>query len=462
MSIAEYGTYGQVLLIVSLFQGVFTLGLSKVIYAFLADKNHKQSTSLYSNIIAVALSGLVASLIILITAPIFSSQFENPAILSLLQIYCWVVPFLLVSTSLNASLIFFGIVRPSATISVICNLIKVVLVIISIQIYQSLTLVFLSILIVEPLRILLLHRNIPDHIKAQKNYSLSNGLKQIQIGWPLAVASMIGIVFYSIDGYMVSSMLDVESFAIYRNGAIQIPFIASIYGAIASILLPDISKYFFKKDFESIVILKRKVITNTAMLIFPPIIFCIIFAQPLIVVYLSEKYIESYPIFMIYSLIMLARCTSYDELFIASNNNNKMPAIYFTALLVNIILNYLLINMLGSIGAAISSVISFYLLTTILLMKGVKFINTNVLELFEVKKLLTALSLCISLGFALYFISLYFQFNQLSLLATLIFYVCFLYHLFLKNKLVASDVIEPLLSKLGDNVLKRVLKNTYL
>jgi len=449
LSLVEYGTYGQTILAISILHGVFAFGLSKVIFAFLANEENDKSEIFFSNLLAAFFLGLFAILTIWLFTPFISLQFDNPTLKSLIPIYSLSLPFGLVATSLNSSLIFFDRVKESAFIAVLINLIKIGLVVAAIQLYSSLSLVFIALVLVEFLRAAISYIYIPKHIKQKIKINFSNCLLQIKIGWPLGVASMIGVLIYSVDGYMVSAMLDVKEYAIYRNGAFQIPFISSIYGAVTAILLPDVSKLFAKKDFKNILILKRKVITNTALLIFPLVIFCIFFAEPLITTYLSEKYTASFPIFMVYNLVLLARFTSYDDLFIASNNNNRLPKIYLITFVLNIILNYFLISYFGSIGAAIASVIAFYFLITYLFKVGASFVNINPVNFFQVRKLVLALSISIITSLTLLLISNWINLNYYSVVFFLGVNCVVVYHIFMKYGLIEYDLINNFISKFG-------------
>jgi len=337
LSLVEYGTYGQTILVISLLQGIFAFGLSKVIFAFLANEEFDQKEVFYANLVSALILGLTTVVVLWLVNPLISFQFNNPSLEKLLPIYACSLPFVMVATSLNSSLIFFEKVKESAVISVVVNLFKMGLVMAAIQFYDSLYLVFVALVAVEVIRTIASMIFIPKQIRNGLKIKPALSFLQIKIGWPLGIATMLGTLIYSVDGYMVSALLDVKEYAIYRNGAFQIPFISSIYGAVTAILLPDVSKFFAKKDFKSILILKRKVITNTALLIFPLVIFCIFFSKALIITYLSDKYVASFPIFMVYNLVLLARFTSYDDLFIASNNNNRLPKIYFLTFLLNII-----------------------------------------------------------------------------------------------------------------------------
>jgi len=449
LSLVEYGTYGQTILVISLLQGIFAFGLSKVIFAFLANEEFDQKEVFYANLVSALILGLTTVVVLWLVNPLISFQFNNPSLEKLLPIYACSLPFVMVATSLNSSLIFFEKVKESAVISVVVNLFKMGLVMAAIQFYDSLYLVFVALVAVEVIRTIASMIFIPKQIRNGLKIKPALSFLQIKIGWPLGIATMLGTLIYSVDGYMVSALLDVKEYAIYRNGAFQIPFISSIYGAVTAILLPDVSKFFAKKDFKSILILKRKVITNTALLIFPLVIFCIFFSKALIITYLSDKYVASFPIFMVYNLVLLARFTSYDDLFIASNNNNRLPKIYFLTFLLNIILNYFLIIHLGSIGAAIASVISFYFLIIYLFKVGTGFVNIKASEFFQITKLALALIISVVSSVFFYIISTWMNLNYYSLIFLFIIHCISVYHIFLKYNFIEFHLIENLIAKMG-------------
>lgn len=447
MSVPDYGTYGQVLMIISFAQGLFALGLGKVIFTYLANEDIDQSESLYSNISVGFVSGAIAAMLVCLLAPLIADQFDNQRIVYLLRIYAWVIPFFLSATAMNATLIFFGKVKESAVITVASNLLKVSLVVMAVQLYSSLPLIFIALIVTALVRLLLCYSRLPKKIKLKKKWSLEISKRQLKSGWPLGIASMLGVAFWSTDGYMVSAMLDVEQFAIYKNGAFQIPFISSIYGSITAILLPDVSKFFFKKNFDEIVRLKKKVIINTAMLIFPVVVFCIIFAKPLIITYLSIKYEASYPIFMVYNFMLLARFTSYDDLFIATNNNSKMPLIYIMALVVNIILNYFMIISWGPIGSAVASVISFYFLISILFYKGVGFIGRKPKEFFDLPKIFGCIILTAIFSLMFYYGYSFVNGSSTLLLLFMGLYMILVYHIIIKFRFIDKTIITGILMK---------------
>lgn len=461
MEVNDYGTYGQTILIIEIVKGLAAFGLAKIIFTFLANKNRDQTETFYSNILSAFIIGLIGSLLLILFKPLYLPVLNNNALNSTITIYSLSICLSLMYTSLNATLIFAGLVKKASVISIITNLIRIGLVLISVQIFYSINMIFWSLLLVILIQVLLCYAYIPKQIKNDFKISKESVKSQIKSGWTLGIASTLGVLLYSTDGIMISSLLDVKSYAIYRNGAFQIPFISAIYGAISVVLLPELSTYFFEKRYHDIIKIKKKAMTNAAMLVIPPVIFFIVFGNQVIVLYLSETYKASAIIFMIYNLILLSRFTSYDELYIISNNANKMPIIYGTAFCINIVLNYILINSIGINGAAISSVISYYFLIIWLMKKGTTFINTSPIALFDINKLFTAFIISISISIVLLYLCNFLTLNLVSFCLIMTVYFIVVYHCILKAKLIDKSIITNLSDRLSSRINISLIINKY-
>ena len=86
LSYEDYGTYGQVLLIVTLFSTVFSFGLHQIIYIYLNRLKFKIRL-FSSNIILLFFLSLIAYLLIIIFSGYIGYCFNNENIISYLWIY---------------------------------------------------------------------------------------------------------------------------------------------------------------------------------------------------------------------------------------------------------------------------------------------------------------------------------------------------------------------------------------
>ena len=70
---------------------------------------------------------------------------------------------------------------------------------------------------------------------------------------PLAISSLIEKSLVYLDGVMVSAMLTTTAYAFYRAGAVEVPFVAGLYGSVTAIVMPEIAKLFSDNNLKEII-----------------------------------------------------------------------------------------------------------------------------------------------------------------------------------------------------------------
>ena len=451
---SDYGSYGQVILIVAFVGAVLTVGLPKILYVYLYEKSRNEKTVLSSNLFAAFIFGGIGSFFLLFTGSSFSLWLDNGTIESLIYIYAFSLLFSIPYQSINSYFIFTNRVKTSVALIVFTNLIKLTLVVLAIQFYNSVYLALVGIFISQLLQFLIGVYLIRKSIVFKLDRVLI--FEQVKRGFPLGLTGLLGAAILYTDGLMVSKFNGVESYAIYRNGAIEVPFIASIYGAISTIVLPEITKLYSKKNFKKIINLKKKVIMNTMMLTYPVLIFLIFNSSDLIVAYLGDKYEASAIIFLVFNFTLLIRVNDYGDILIAANKGKTMLYFYLIALLVNIVLNYFLIQWLGVVGAAISTVFSVFLLAFLQLNKSLSIIKSKITELIIFKNFALLIVSSLILAFGINVALSYFLESQLKLIVFFLTFFPIIYFYLFKKGLFSREIIYRLLPLKIANWLNKV------
>lgn len=460
LTVSDYGTYGQVLLIGGFLTTFLGFGFSKILYAELAKKENIKNNVLFSNLFLAFIFGLFGTLILLIFSFIISKSFSNPELLKLLYIYALAIPFQLLYTSLNSVLIFYGKIKKSVNVNVFSNLLRYVLIIISIQIFNSLVLVIYSLVIVYFMQFFLAYLSIPNFLQSGKISKISI-LTQLKTGIPLGLTVIISTIFYTIDGIMVSALLNKEQYALFKNGAIYIPMISSVFGAVNSIILPDIAKYYSDNKISLITELKKRALQNTSALIYPVVLFAITFSFVLIPLYLSDKYENSYLVFSLFNSVLFFRVMSYDDIYIISSKTNKLPKKYIIATILNIILNYILITYWGINGAALATLISIGVLVVILFTGGLKILKIKFSDIVNAKKQFYIFIVStISVGILLVIYNLINE--PIILLLFFIIHMILCYHIFLKNWILDPRILYSVVEKFDKKkIISGFIKKYY-
>ncbi len=453
LSYTEYGSYGQTLLVVDVSRTLLLLGLSQIIYVWLSQNKIERNSVISNNYVAAFFSGLLGLVFFSISYDWFSALFNNPQLSKLILIYSLSLPFYILYVSQNAVLIFDKRVKESISIVIGSNLLKVFLVLISIQIFKSLEWVMWSLVIAAFVQWLWSYilTSAFFNFKTIKSIIWFGQVKQ---GFLLGLTGVVGIAFLSTDGFMISHLMSIKEYAIYRNGAIEVPFIATIYGSIAAIVMPEVSRLLADNQNRKVVELKRKVISNTAMLVYPIMIFLIVFNQSFISLYLGDKYIASGSIFAVYTLSLIIRINDYSDVLISYQKTKIILISYVTAFILNIILNYVLITQVGVIGAPIATMFSLMVLAILQLLPTLKLLDTSLFKFIDFVSIFKMITLSILLVSTLYLGNIFFD-GKLVLIISIIIYFPILYSLLLYKKLLDRNILVGIFPK---QILKIVSK----
>jgi O-antigen/teichoic acid export membrane protein len=246
---------------------------------------------------------------------------------------------------------------------------------------------------------------------------------------------------------MVSKMEGIESYAIYRNGAFEIPFLSTIYGSIAAIILPEIAKLFNQNELIKIAALKKKVITSTIMITYPALIFFLFNSNDIIPLYLGDKYNDSAIIFTIFNLALLIRVNDYHDILIAANKSKYILLYYTIVFILNCVLNYFLITWFGKIGAAISTIISLFLFAFLHLQKSLSIIKMKYRDFFNFKQIFYLLLICLSISSTIYFTLSAINQTEIKLILNAILFFPLTYYLLIKFDFISKSMIIKLMPK---------------
>lgn len=444
LSYEDYGSYGQVLLIITFFGAILSFGLSQILYVYLnTDKQLK--TTFSTNIFAAIFLGVIGTMILIASTSFFESFLNNESLGKLLMVYSFSLIFSLPNQSINSLLIFSHKVKTSAALVVFTNLLKVLLVVFFIQVYQSVYLAFIGILISQVIQFLI------GIILTRKSIELKIDrllfVEQLKKGFPLGLTGVLGAGILYVDGLMVSRFEGVQEYAIYRNGAIEVPFISTIYASIAAIIMPEVTKLFSENKLKEIVELKRKVIMNTMMLTYPILIFLLFNSKELIILYVGEKYEASSIIFAIFNLTLLIRVNDYHDILIAANKSKYILYFYSIVFFINLILNYFFINLWGSVGAAYATISSLLIFSFLHLFKSAQTIKSTIKDFFDINNLVLLLFISISLASLLNISISYFFKNEVRLILFIILFFPIVYLLLIKFNLISREIITHLIPK---------------
>lgn len=192
---------------------------------------------------------------------------------------------------------------------------------------------------------------------------LPSMLSTIRYALPLGVATMLGGITVQMHSAIVAMLCTPAEFAVYANGAAELPLVGILTGSIMSVLLGDMAAASSRSDYAEAVRLFRRAAITSAGILLPCMCFFMVTARDFMTIMYSDKYIDSALPFTIYLGILPARIMIYGAAMTAFGMNREILFRSAIDLLLNGIVTWILVSSIGYIGAAVGLLVTLYMWT---------------------------------------------------------------------------------------------------
>ena len=190
------------------------------------------------------------------------------------------------------------------------------------------------------------------------DFDVKIGKNLLQNSWPLILSTLSYIVYTRTDQIMIEHFLGSYEVGIYSAAVrlYELPFI--ITTIISGTLTPLLYKKYNENKNEFFA-LTLKILSYMSLLAYIIIAFYWIFGKDIILLLFGEKYLESYNVLIILSVIILIQFVSFlrSSYLILINQQKLFFYIGIVLSLSNIIINYFLIPVYGIMGAIYATLI---------------------------------------------------------------------------------------------------------
>lgn len=359
---AELATYRQTILAYQVALPLLSLGLTNSLYYFLPTEKLRPRGLVLDALIIMFAMGLIYAIIIALGGNhILSKRFDNPSIVFTLAYIAPLPIIMLPATLLSTVMIVQNRVYLLSTYNVASHLIIGISILGACVLWRTpesmvLTKVGVS-LMVGAAAIYLMLKSIPT---GSWQISPGNMKRLVYFGTPLAFASMLGSISVQLDKIIVSAMCTPEDFAIYSNGAFELPLVGIITGSVASVILPDLRRMVATGDESAALALFQRVAEKSILLIVPAMVFLFVSAEPFILTMFSAKYYDSIFPFRLYLLILPMRIVFFGPFLMALGMKRTILYRSAVGLAVNFVLSIILVKYMGFIGAIKATIFSLY------------------------------------------------------------------------------------------------------
>lgn len=363
-SLEEYGTYSQILLVINLTTTLLMLGLPGSINFFLAraetQEDRKYFLSVYYTL-STAISFIIGGVLVL-AIPLIEGYFRNPLIRNFyyfLALYPWAS---IISSSIENVLVVYKKTGFLMKYRVIVSAISLASVIVIQWLdggFSEYMLTYVGINCIFAISVYMIVSQCSGRLKICFDISLIRSIFVFSI--PIGFSTVVGTLNTEMDKLMIGYLMDTEQMSIYTNAARELP-LTIVASSITAVLLPRLTKMIQQgrtKDAVNV----WKYATEVAFIIICFIVAGVItYANEVMLILYSEKYLPGISVFRIYTLNLLLRVTYFGIILNAYGETKKIFHCSIISLILNSILNPLFYLILGMEGPAIATFLSILLI----------------------------------------------------------------------------------------------------
>ena len=361
----DLATYRQTFLAYNVVAPFLSLGLSSGLYYFLPDEKKRVRGVVVDGLLLMVVMGMVYAIFIACGGNyLLAKRFSNPEVV---QTLLYLIPYPLITLPaglLGAVLVVRGKISQLSIFNVLSNLLLGGSILGACLVWrttQGIIIINVAVsMVIGIVAITLMLKAVPrddwrpnwNNIKFMTSYS-----------FPLALATMLGSIALQLDKIIVSSMCSPEDFAVYSNGAIEIPLIGVVTGSISTVILADMAAYCKRGEKAQALVLFKKGAVRSALILLPAMAFLMVYSKEFITILFTEKYLGSVNVFRIYLGILPIRIVMYGPALMALNMTRVILLRSLCDLLLNMVLSCIFVYFWGPYGAAIATVLTLFIWT---------------------------------------------------------------------------------------------------
>lgn len=364
LSLEDYGTYSQLLMIITLVSMLFSMGLPSSINYFAAKTEDNQERRLFfSNYYSIStLLSLISGLFLILCFPLIEKYFNNPDLINFAYVLA-VLPWVQIITSSIGNFLIIYNQTNKLMLYQILHSVFVLLTILVARLYNLNFYVYMFLfLIVEVLFCLIVYLTvflIAGKLYIKFNKEVIRNIFEFSI--PIGLSTVVGTISVQLDKMIIARYFSVEQLAIYANASRELPltFIAS---SITAVLLPNIVKKIHENKVESAIKLwgAASILSYICICFFTTFVF--INAAEIIVFLYSDKFLPGKSVFQVYTLILLLRFTYFAMILSSIGKTRFILYSSIFSLILNVILSLIFYKLWGFIGPSIATLVSMFII----------------------------------------------------------------------------------------------------
>lgn len=295
---ADYGTYKQIVFVYTTLLTLFSVGLPKAYAYFLPKVSMDQGKQVVGKLTRLfLLMGLVFTIFLYLAAGVIADLLRNPDLRHALRLFAVVPLFMMPTLGVEGIYTSLRKTHMLAIYTTVTRLGQLLFITIPVILFRGTYEMAIYGWMVSSLVILFVavYFKYRPFRKSNRVEGVVSYPEILKYSVPLMVATLAGVALRSADQFFISRFFGTKAFADYANGFISLPFVPMITGAIHAVFVPLFSRYIEEEGGPLKISRSWKSGVNKAVvLIYPVLVFFVLYAREAIRIVFGPLYEESY------------------------------------------------------------------------------------------------------------------------------------------------------------------------
>ncbi len=191
---------------------------------------------------------------------------------------------------------------------------------------------------------------------SETSFSTAYAREHLKLGGPLVAATFLSGSAQFIDGFIVTSKFNSETFAVFRYGARELPLAMLLANALSNAMLSDFA---IEENMKQNLKRLKNSISKLMHLLFPVTAVLLLLSHWAFPVIFNARFEESATIFNIYLLLVISRLLLPQTILNGLKFTIPIMVAAFFELLLNVALSLILVQFFGIAGIAMATVVAY-------------------------------------------------------------------------------------------------------
>lgn len=391
LSLHAYGTYSQIILLVSTISSLTILGMMDgVNFYYCSETDPKKRESYVATLFALqGLVSLVAGVGVMLLTGVLCAGFDN-ADMGKLMIFAATLPLLQnLMNMLQVLLVSIGKAKVLAVRNFVVSILRLLVVLVMVLYTNNIAVILTATLVMDILQVWLfgwILRKNDCKIRLQ-SVDFRLVLRILQYCIPMAMFILMRSINRDLDKYMIGLWTDTETLAIYTNASKLLPFDIILHSFV-TVMVPLITRMVASNRNDRALSLYRTMLELGYLTTGVLCLAALAAAPQLMALLYSKKYMSGLTVFGLYILVDLLQFTNMTMIMCAAGKTSTLMAIGFGTLGINAVLNVALYRQMGMAGPALATLIITAVTGVVIMAMSAKALKGKFRQLFDWKFLL--------------------------------------------------------------------------